>query len=210
MRRIMVLAVSVLGVLFLSVPDGFAQPGLRVVGGEYFVVGSRSCAYVNGYQDFAYDESHNAYSLPTLYPSTGGTTRTGHYQGSLTLNANGTGTWKMYTAQYYHQATAPGASPFRSFNSTCDVSFEELDTGRLVLRILNGCVSTEVSGPTAGTKWVTDEETLTFGTSMGGDILLLSNTRPVIETTWDENAPSNVIERLCSRTMMAVRRSISR
>lgn len=196
MKKTMAFAISVLGVILLSALNCQAESGLSTIGGDYDFVGSRSCAYVNAYQDFG-----DNFSLPF----SGGTTRTGHYQGRLSLNKDGTGTWSSMFTQYYHQSVNAFQIPLASYSETCDVSYEQLPN-RLRLNLAN-CFATTTDGYAKGTEWIVEDHSLTFGGSPDGDVLWLSNVRPAIERTWQPSAPSLVIERVCSRTMMAVRRA---
>ncbi len=194
MKRTMATAVSVLGFLLLSAFNCHAESAFSSLAGDYDFVGSRSCAYANAYQDFG-----DNFSLPY----SGGTTRTGHYQGRLSLKRDGTGTWESMFTQYYHQSVNPGQIPLASYNETCDVTYEQLPN-RLRLNLSN-CFSTTTIGYAKGTQWIVEDRSMTFGISPNGDVLWLSNVRPAIERTWQPSAPSLVIERVCSRTMMAVR-----
>ena len=192
MRKSLALAVFLLGLLVLPVLNCYAESGIV---DTYSVIGSRSCAYANSYDMFG-----PSFSLP---PS-GGTTRTGHIKGTLALKADGTGTLESYFTQYNHQRFGGGQSPVTSFTSNCDVVYE-VRPGGLRLRKLAGCQSTIVQGAGIGQIWVTDDEILILTASKDGGILLLTNTHPRIETTWQLESPWNVMERVCSRTFMAIR-----
>lgn len=194
MKKTVVLAVFLLGFIVLPMLNCYAETGISSVGGEYFLVGSRSCAYVNNYQDFGAN-----FSLP----NSGGTTRTGHYQGHLNLNKDGTGSFETRFVQYYHQSINPGQIPVAFYDETCDISYEQLPN-RLRLNLSN-CFSTTTAGFAIGTQWVVADTSLTFGISSNGDVLLLSNTGPVVERTWQPVSPSLVIERVCSRSLTAIR-----
>jgi hypothetical protein len=200
MRKTVASAILIVGFILLSGWNCHAGPGIYSVNGEYFIEGARSCAYVNNYQMFGEN---------FVLPNSGGTTRTGHYQGHLYLNGDGIGSLEVKFVQYYHQSIYPGQIPIAAFNETCAVSYEELPN-RLVLT-MSDCYATTTAGSGIGTTWTLDPISLTFFASFNGDVLLLSNTsggaagQPAIERTWQPDYPNNVIERVCSRSLSAVR-----
>jgi hypothetical protein len=198
MRKSVAPAIFILGFILLSAWNCYAGPGLSTIGGDYFTVGSRTCAYVNNFLDFG-----GNFTLPNF----GGTTRTGHFQGHLFLNEDGTGSWETNFTQYNHQSIDPGEIPLSFFDETCDVFYEKLPN-RLRLTVSN-CIATATAGAGKDTTWEIGEIFLTFSVSMNGEILLLSNTRPDIEIFWQIDPPgfeNNITKRVCSRTLTAIRR----
>jgi hypothetical protein len=198
MRKSVAPAIFILGFILLSAWNCYAGPGLSTIGGEYFIVGTRTCAYVNDYLDFGEN-----FTLPYA----GGTTRSGHYQGHLFLNADRTGSWQTRIVQYNHQSIGPGQIPYAFFDETCNVFYEQLPN-RLRLSV-SDCFATATAGAGINTTWEIEDISLTFSVSMNGDILLLSNTSPAVETVWQIDPPgfeNNITKRVCSRTLTAIRR----
>jgi hypothetical protein len=199
MRKTVAPAIIILGFILLSVWNCYGGPGTATIGGDYFTVGSRTCVYVNNFLDFG--------SNFTL-PNAGGIIRTGHFQGHLFLNGDGTGSWETKFTQYNHQSIDPGEIPLSYIDETCDVFYEKLPN-RLRLTVSN-CIATATDGAGIGTTWEIGDISLTFSVSMNGEILLLSNTRPDIEILWVIDPPgfeNNVTKRVCSRTLTAIRQA---
>ena len=190
-------AMFILGFILLSAWNCYAESGIATLFGEYAFVGTSSCLEVKNQQDF----------LPDFeVPSAGATLRTGHYQGILRLHGNGTGTWEYYFAEYSPEFIVPTRNPFGTFKTVepCDVIYEQRPN-RVVLTILEGCLSVMVAGRAVGRQTETGEMPLTLLSSMNGDTLLLSKTHPVIEEVIRNTATGLVTKRECSRTFTAVR-----
>ena len=197
MKKSVAPAIFILGFILLSAWNCYAGSRLSTISGDYFTVGTRSCAYVNNYLDF-----EDNFTLP----STGGTTRSGHFQGHLFLNGDGTGSWQTRLVQYTHQLINPGQIPLAFYNVTCNVFYEELPN-RLRLTV-SDCIAIATEGFGAGITYEIEDISLTMGVSMNGEILLLSNTAPRIERTWQIDPPgneNNIVKRVCTRTLTAVR-----
>lgn len=211
MRKTVSTALFILGFILLSAWNSHAAPPteLFLVGGEYFLIGSRSCAQVNNFMEFGGN---------WILPFSGGTTRTTHLQGILNLNGDGSGTWTFFATQYIHQAVNGGATPLSRFRTppqtACDVTYGVRPNGILELTQLPGCLTLVIEGAGIGQYFTSDGEVLIFGTSTNGGVLLLSDTRPVNERVWQTDSEGNqigaVINRECSRTYTAVRTSFQR
>lgn len=212
MRKIVSPAIFILGFILLSALNSHAAPptDLFFVGGEYFLIGSRSCAQVNNFEEFG-----DNWSLPSPF---GGTTRTAHLQGILNLNGDGSGTLTFFATQYIHQAVNGGATPLSRFRTppqtACDVTYGVRPNGILEFTQLPGCLTLTTEGAGSGRYFTSGGEVLIFGTSTDGGVLLLSDTRPVKEVVWETDPEGNQIDREiyreCSRTYMAVRTSFRR
>jgi hypothetical protein len=194
MKKSVAPAIFILGFILLSAWNCYAGSRLSTIHGDYFTVGTRSCAYVNNYQDFVGDN----FTLPF----DGGTTRSGHFQGHLFLNGDGTGSWQTRFVQYNHQSINPGQIPLAFYNETCNVFYEELPN-RLSMTV-SDCIATATAGFGKDITYEIEDISLTFGVSMNGEILLLSNTTPGIERTWQIDPPgyeNNIVKRVCTRTL---------
>jgi len=204
MRKAVAPAMFILGFILLSAWNCYADSGIAPIGGEYFIVGTSSCVNASGNQDFLHPYPPNP-PPDFVLPDAGGTFHIAHYQGTLRLNGMGAGTLEYYLAQYHPASVYPGNQPFSAYQTVepCDVVYEELPN-RLNLKILEGCHEIVVAGFREGNEYETGERYLTFESSMNGDLLLLSKTRPTPETTTNIQS-GKVINRLCSRTLMAVR-----
>jgi len=199
MKRLSASALCISAIVLLSAVQVLAGPPTVRLRGEYYVVGSRSCVYATGYgQDFGPN-----FSLP----ATGGTTRTGHYDGTLRLNGDGTGDFTSNFVQFYFQATSAGQFPIGAFPGSCMVLYESLPNGLIALT-LTQCVSTGTAGAGIGSTWTNDDEVVTLAATMGGDVLVMSNTGPVVGTTFLNGDPAFAIKRICSRTFTGIRQSI--
>lgn len=180
-----------------------SSPTLR---GSYFVAGSRSCVYASNYLDFGANFQLGA---------SGGTFRTGHYEGILQLNGDGTGSFDFKFIQYYSSHPyvtpdpylGPGGYPIGSFPGSCNVAYEQNTDGFLNVT-LSGCVSTGDAGSGIGTTWISSDESIAMAASGNGDMLILSKTDPIVETTYNELSPGLIIKRICSRTWTGIRLSI--
>lgn len=199
MNRISILALCVSAIVLLSAVHAFAGPPATFLRGKYYVTGSRSCVYVNGFnQDFG-----DNFSLP----STGGTTRTGHYEGWLIFNGDGTGNFTYNFIQYYFQNTTSGQHPIGVFPGSSMVLYESLPNGLIALTLTQN-TATGNAGGGIGSTWTNEDEVLTMAVTMSGDVLVVSHTEPVVEATYLNGDPTMALHRICSRTWTGIRQSI--
>ena len=199
MIKVSASALCASAIVLLSAVQVIAGPPTTRLHGEYYVVGSRTCAYATGFgQDFGPN-----FSLPI----NGGTTRTGHYDGVLRLNGDGTGDFTFNFIQYYFQSISAGQLPIGAFPGSCMVLYESLPSG-LISLTLTQCVGTGTAGAGNGSTWTNDDEVLTLAATMGGDVVVMSNTEPVVGTTSLNGDSAFAIRRICSRTFTGVRQSI--
>jgi hypothetical protein len=198
MKRMLSLAAFGLVFIITLTTHVLAVPPISPLRGEYYVVGTRSCVYVNNLQDFDAN-----FSLP----SSGGTTRTGHYDGRLRLNGDGTGYFSFNFIQYNFQATSVGNFPIGTFPGSCDVSYVSNTDGLIDLTLLN-CIYMGTAGAGSGIDWQSSDTVLTLAATRNREVLVLSNTSPDVEGSWRADTPSNVTKRICSRTFTGVRQSI--
>jgi len=201
MKKMVAPALFILGFILFSECACYAESAISPLGGEYSFVGTSSCADVQNQEDI--------FPPDFVLPSPG-VMRIGHYQGDLHLNGDGTGTWEYFFSQYSPQFLDGGDQPFAAYQTVlpCDVVYEQVQN-RLVLHILSGCISEVVFGFRRGIQFETGQINLTFFSSMNGDTLLLSKTRPGVEEI--KNLDTGfVTKRLCARTYTAIRENAAR
>ncbi len=212
MKKALTAAMLILGLILLPALNSHAEPGISAIGGEYFVTGIQTCVSAN--------DPERVFGDIFRLPESGGTIRTGYYEGTLILNGDGTGTLS-YSLARYTPVLGPYQTPFTVLQTgltvngllqraPCDVLYETLPTDGSVLRIPEGCTNTTVLGPGLGNNWIYGDIFLTLKSSMNGEILLLSTTRPIVEAQAPYNDPTNIRQAVCSRTLTAVRQSAAR
>lgn len=135
-----------------------------------------------------------------------GNVRTRHITGVLVLNKNGTGTFYEKLMQIYHQSLNPGNFPVNAWEGECFVSYGTLPDGSLEMR-LDNCVGQNIAGAGALGASGSFSTILSVATSASGDVLLLSDVEPWVETVWNANPgyPTRYAERICTRSLTAVR-----
>lgn len=197
MKRIFILAS--LGLVFVITPATYVSAGSfgnYNLQGEYSFVGSRVCVQNNdGFSAF-----------PDFALLSQGNTRTAHSKGVLRLKRNGTGTMYSKTMQVYHNQTSPGAKPISVWETTCEVEHERLPDGTIEMKWLNCGGPFVAGGGFPGSSGI-DLVELSGEVSALGNILLLSDTEPTVETIWSrpEGGDIRYIPRLCTRIYTAVR-----
>ena len=199
MEKVSASALCISVFILLSAVHAFAgAPTAITLRGDYYLVGSRSCVYTNGGQEF----------LANFYlPSNGGNTRTGHYEGVLHLNGDGTGNLNSNLIQYYLPAINAGQQTIGYWSNSCEVSYEKLPNGFIIMNFIL-CEDTGEAGIGSGHIWVDDGINMNVAASGNGDVLLLSNTYPAIEHTTRLVPSFSELYRICSRTFTAIRQSI--
>jgi len=198
MRKAVVPVLCILGfILMMSAVDTFAgPPTFLTLRGTYYVVGSHSC--VNSADGFSDDGSFSLLSA--------GSMRTAHYEGFLNLYFDGTGKYTVNETQYIFQNIQQGSFPMGYQNINCDVTYGKADNGLFDITFSN-CEGINVLGigiiPTPN---VTEyaPKTLSMAATRDGEVLVLSNTFPEVESFTRNVTP---IKRLCSRTFTAIRQS---
>jgi hypothetical protein len=173
-----------------------AEPPIEYLKGTYTLTGTRECVYGSPGAVFGAGPTYPLPSNPSL--------RIGHTEGKLIINLNGTGTWESRLMQIRENRISSGSpSWLTGWESTCEVEFDFDAAGGLELR-LPYCEGPLTEGFFTGNIAFDRDTILSVAVSVNGDILLLSDTQPNIETVWGgPGAPDQ--ERICSRSITAVR-----
>jgi hypothetical protein len=203
---IFTLCVALLLMSAINVPAAPKQKPLAL-SGTYYLQGTGTCVqtpYVPGYVT-PWTGFDNTFAL--LQPAT---TRTRHYEGTLVLNTDGTGTATLQRVTIVHQrlndGTYPNPYPIYIGLYECLVSYETLPDGTSTMTF-EDCTG-QYLVPATGLLKDAGSPSFALKVMVSGDMLFLSGTNPSYppEVSWEGIGPSYVeAERECFRTWTAIK-----
>lgn len=227
-KRIACVTLVLMSVMALPTVASAAPPEQLRLRGKYSFIGTRTCVqnYTAGFQ-FGGDRlslqpngatppgAHPPSDTPYPYPYVvGGTTRSAHYRGTLSLNGDGTGVLSDKVLQINNTLVYPSNTPITGWTDRCDVTLRKLEDGTVELGFPEGCETTMTSGAGLNTiQGANNISPLSVDVSASGDTLLLSDVEPDEEESWScANTPAGpdcstiyTWYRICARSFTATR-----
>jgi len=194
-------------------------PTVRSLAGYYAMHGTRTCDYTNNMQGNPNPMPFGPpplYALPAADPTVGyaggGTSRSAHYKGRLTLDENGIGTWNTRMIQLNHNLVGPSQAPFILWNGSCDVVVYDAFTGDMEPTFkmdLTNCygeinVGTDPMVISEGP----DLTTLSMDVSASSETILMTAISPQVKTIWNTNSVTGYTysqNRVCFPSHTAIR-----
>lgn len=197
MKRILIPVALGLALIISSAAYAMMFPPTSLfLRGEYKLIGSRECVYAVG--DFG---AAPYFSIPS-----GGSTRAAHYNGLLQLYGDGTGSLDVRLMQINHQQAFIGGTPLTVWHGTCEVEYHDLADGTVEMSFLN-CEGPVTAGAGYPNVAGSDLDRMSVVVSAGGDILMVSDTEPFVETTsYTVGSTTYYTKRICGRTGIAIRK----